>query len=134
VTVAEAFNPRPFTVAEGATVQEIMHAIGQTPQTEFPVVDADGRLMGVVTYSDLRTVLADRDRLAHVLIAADIANVEIEPVTTQDSLRTALQRLGVYGSLTLPVVEPGDGRRLVGIISRSEILAAYDRELLRETS
>jgi CIC family chloride channel protein len=133
VTVGEAYNARPFSVSEGATVQEIMHAIGETPQTEFPVVDADGRLVGVVTYSDLRTVLADRDRLAHILIAADIANLEIEPVTTVDSLRTALQRLGVHGSLTLPVVEPGDGRRLVGIISRSEILAAYDRELLRET-
>jgi CIC family chloride channel protein len=133
LTVAEAYNRRPFSVREGATVQEIMHAIGQTPQTEFPVVDADGQLVGVVTYSDLRTVLADRDRLAQVLIAGDIANLEIEPVTTRDSLRTALQRLGVHGSLTLPVVEPGNGRRLVGIISRSEILAAYDRELLRET-
>lgn len=133
LTVAEAYNRRAFSVREGATVQEIMHAIGQTPQTEFPVVDSDGQLVGVVTYSDLRTVLADRDRLAQVLIAGDIANLEIEPVTTHDSLRTALQRLGVHGSLTLPVVEPGDGRRLAGIISRSEILAAYDRELLRET-
>lgn len=133
LTVADAYNRRPFSVREGATVQEIMHAIGQTPQTEFPVVDADGHLVGVVTYSDLRTVLADRDRLAQVLIAADIANLEIEPVTTADSLRTALQRLGIHGSLTLPVVEPDGGRKLVGLISRSEILAAYDRELLRET-
>ncbi|MDH5198660.1 MAG: CBS domain-containing protein, partial [Gemmatimonadota bacterium] len=86
------------------------------------------------TYGDLRMVLADRERLAPVLIAADIANTEIEPVTTRDSLRTALERLGVHGSLTLPVVEPGDGGRLVGLISRQEILAAYDRELLRETA
>ena len=133
LTVGDAFNPRPFSINEGATVQEIMQTIGRTPQTEFPVVDADGQLVGVVTYSDLRTVLAERDRLGQVLIAADLANVEIEPVTPRDSLRTALQRLGVHGSLTLPVVEPGDGRRLVGLISRGEILAAYDRELLRET-
>lgn len=133
LVVADAYNPRAFSISEEATIQEIMHAIGQTPQTEFPVVDADQRLLGVVTYGDLRTVLADRERLAPVLIAADIANTEIEPVTTRDSLRTALERLGVHGSLTLPVVEPGDGGRLVGLISRQEILAAYDRELLRET-
>jgi CIC family chloride channel protein len=133
LTVGDAFNPHPFSISEGATVQEIMQTIGRTPQTEFPVVDADGQLVGVVTYGDLRTVLAERDRLGQVLIAADLANVEIEPVTPRDSLRTALQRLGVHGSLTLPVVETGDGRRLVGLISRAEILAAYDRELLRET-
>jgi hypothetical protein len=40
----------------------------------------------------------------------------------------------VHGSLTLPVVEPGDGGHLVGLISRQEILAAYDRELLKETA
>jgi CIC family chloride channel protein len=133
LTVEQAYNRSPTTVAEGATMGDIMNAVGRSPQIEFPVVGDDGRLIGVVTYGDLRAVLADRDRLAPVVIAADIANLEIEPVTTRDSLRTALQRLGVHGSLTLPVVEPGDGGRLVGLISRQEILAAYDRELLKET-
>lgn len=131
--VADAYHQQPFVIREGATVSEIMEAIGQTPQTEFPVIDADDRVIGVVTYADLRTVLAQRERLGGVVIAADIANLEIEPVTTDDSLRTALQRLGVYGSLTLPVVDPHDGR-LRGLISRQEILAAYDRALLQETA
>lgn len=72
-----------------------------------------------------------------MVIAADIANTEIEPVTTRDSLRMALQRLRVHGSLTIPVVNPTEGSalpRFLGIISRQEILAAYDRELLRETA
>jgi chloride channel protein, CIC family len=137
LTVEQAFNRNPTTVPEGASLGEIMTAIGHTTQIEFPVLTDEGRLVGVVTYSDLRTVLADRDRLAPVVIAADIANTEIEPVTTRDSLRTALQRLGVHGTLTLPVVNPPDGAgppRFLGLISRQEILAAYDRELLRETA
>jgi CIC family chloride channel protein len=133
LTVEQAYNRSPTTVREGAGVAEIMDAVGRSPQIEFPVLSDDGRLLGVVTYGDLRAVLADRERLAPVVIAADIANLEIEPVTTRDSLRTALQRLGVHGSLTLPVVAPGNEARLLGIISRQEILAAYDRELLRET-
>jgi CIC family chloride channel protein len=131
--VAEAYHRNPFSIPEHATVSEIMDAIGRTPQTEFPVLDADDRVTGVVTYDDLRSVLAQRESLAPVVIAADIANVEIEPVTTGDSLRTALQRLGVHGSLTVPVVDGSTGK-LVGLISRQEILAAYDRELLREAT
>jgi CIC family chloride channel protein len=129
--VGDAYNPNPFSIRDIDTITEIMAAIGRTPQTEFPVLDDEGRLTGVVTYGDLRNVLAERERLAPLLIAADIANQEIEPVTTRDTLRTALERLGVHGSLTIPVVDPNDGKRLVGLISRSEILTAYDRELLR---
>ncbi len=129
--VGDAYNPNPFSIRDIDTITEIMAAIGRTPQTEFPVLDDEGCLTGVVTYGDLRNVLAERERLAPLLIAADIANQEIEPVTTRDTLRTALERLGVHGSLTIPVVDPNDGKRLVGLISRSEILTAYDRELLR---
>jgi CIC family chloride channel protein len=53
-------------------------------------------------------------------------------VTPDDSLRTALQRLAVRGSHHIPVIDGENTDRLVGLISRQEILAAYDRELLRE--
>lgn len=57
---------------------------------------------------------------------------EIEPVTPVDSLRTALQRMGVHGAHSVPVVEPGDSGKLLGTISRQEVYTAYDRELLRQ--
>ena len=129
--VGDAYNPNPFSIRDADSITEILTAIGSTPQAEFPVLDDDGRLVGVVTYGDLRNVLAEKERLAPLLIAADIANTEIEPVTPRDTLRTALERIGVHGSLTLPVVDGEDGRRLVGLISRQEILTAYDRDLLR---
>jgi CIC family chloride channel protein len=129
--VGDAYNSKPFSIKDSDSITEILDAIGRTPQAEFPVLDDEGGLVGVVTYGDLRNVLAERERLAPLLIAADIANTEIEPVTTRDTLRTALERLGVHGSLTLPVVDPSNGKRLVGLISRQEILTAYDRDLLR---
>jgi CIC family chloride channel protein len=131
LTVARAYSRSPHTISEDATIPEILEAVGQTPQTEFPVLDAHQRLVGMITYNDLRTVLSQMQSLAPVVVAADVANTEMEPVTPDDSLRTALQRLGVHGSHSIPVVEAGDSGRLLGVISRQEIFAAYDRELLQ---
>ena len=68
-----------------------------------------------------------------MVVAGDLANSEYESVTPQDTLRTALQRLGIRGSHHIPVVHADDHGKLVGLVSRLEIFAAYDRALLAET-
>jgi CIC family chloride channel protein len=130
--VGDSFNNDPHVIGESATVPQIVDAIGTSPQIEFPVLDVDLKLMGMITYDDLRTVLTSADALAPVVLAGDLAKQQYEWVTPEDSLRTALQRLDVRGSHQIPVLDGADHERLLGLISRQEILSAYDRELLRE--
>ena len=132
LTVRRIYNREPHIIRENATIPEIMAAMGHSAQTEFPVLDAEHRLVGMLEYNDLRTVFSSMESLTPVLVAADIANEEIEPVTPADSLRTALQRMGVHGAHSVPVVEPGDSGKLLGTINRQEVYTAYDRELLRQ--
>ncbi len=130
--VGIAYNNDPHVIGETATVPQIVKAIGASPQIEFPVLDADLRLVGMITYEDLRTVLTEAESLAPVVLAGDLAKQQFEWVTPEDSLRTALQKLGLRGSHYIPVVDGKDHDRLLGVISRQEILAAYDRDLLQE--
>jgi CIC family chloride channel protein len=130
--VRDACNNNPDIIGEGAAVSQILQAIGASRQIEFPVLDDDLKLVGMITYDDLRTVLTDADRYAPVVLAGDLASPHFERVTPEDSLATALQRLAVRGSHYIPVVESEEPDRLVGVIGRQEILAAYDRELLQE--
>jgi CIC family chloride channel protein len=134
LTVERAYDRTPLTMREDATIPEILHTLSRSAQPEFPVLDPGGGLVGVIGYGDLSGVLTQVDALGPVLVAADIANTEIEPVTPTDSLRTVLQRLGVHGSHSLPVVESAAARRVLGVISRQAIYAAYDRELLAGSS
>jgi CIC family chloride channel protein len=85
----------------------------------------------MLTYEDLRAVLSDADRYAAVVVAGDLASLSFERVTPDDTLAAALQKLAVRGSHYIPVVDAADADRLVGVIGRQEILAAYDRALLR---
>ncbi len=131
--VAGCYNPDPHVIGESATVPQIINAIGASTQIEFPVIDGDLRFIGMLTYSDLRVVVSKAQSLEALVVASDLAGAEYESVTPDDSLRTALQRLGIRGSHHIPVVDPSDSQKLVGLISRQEIFARYDRALLKET-
>ncbi len=131
--VRRAYDANPHVVGETATVPQIIAAIGSSTQTEFPVVDSELRFVGMITYNDLRKVISDAESLGPVVLAGDLANPEVERVTPRDSLRTALQRLGARGSHHIPVVDEADESKLLGLISREEIFANYDRALLTET-
>ncbi len=133
LVVRHAFNNNPHVIGESATVPQIVEAIGASPQIEFPVIDTELELVGMITYDDLRTVLTQTDRLAPVVVAGDLASQQYEAVTPDDTLRVALQRMGIRGGHQLPVVDPVNPKRLLGLISRQEILTAYDREVLRES-
>lgn len=130
--VRDAYDHDPHVIGQGANVSQILQAIGSSRQTEFPVVDADLELMGMITYEDLRAVLSQPDAYTSLVLADDLASQDFERVTVSDTLRTALQRLAMRGTHYVPVVDDRDPNRLLGVISRQEILTAYDRELLKE--
>jgi CBS-domain-containing membrane protein len=76
--------------------------------------------------------MADGDHLQHVLLAADLAVPEHEPLTSEDTLLTALRQLGAHGMNLLPVVHPEDRERLEGTVSRQDVWSAYERALTAE--
>lgn len=123
--VADAYDRNPQVIGEAATVAQLLEHLGGGEQTAFPVVDEELRLTGVITLADLGRIAKDHGDYAPVLLAADLA-VPVEAATPDESLLDAIRKMGVRGSDTLPVVDPGTGR-LSGLISRAHILAVYER-------
>lgn len=118
-------------VRADAPLAELVAATGRTRHLTLPVVDDAGALLGVIAYDDLRQALLERAALADVLVAADLAG-PAESVTPRDSLRAALRKMNEHRLDALPVVETDGTRRLVGVLSRADLLAAYERELAHE--
>ena len=104
----------------------MLQHLGSGEQLTFPVTDDDGGLLGVVTMTELGRLARDGPGDSS-LVAADLAGPS-ETVMVDDTLLDAMRRLGVRGASALPVVD-GSGRRLLGMVSRSHILAAYERAL-----
>ena len=101
------------------------------PQRLYPVVDAGGRLVGVVTRFDLHQ-LAERAttdpsaRLDAILRSAPVVAFPDEP------LRVVAQRMADTGLTHFPVVERGPDRRLLGMVSLEDLLQGHARNLEAE--
>lgn len=94
-------------------------------ELEYVLVDAGGRLAGMLTVEDWRRA----SRLPVAELAGPIAALASPPgphLGPEDSLLTALRRLAAGGGHLLPVVDPASGQ-VVGVIGRREVFAAYER-------
>jgi len=128
LTVADAYRSDPAILVDHETLAEALPIVRQSNQLEFPVVNGDNEVVGVLTWSGIKTALADRSLPGETPIG-ELAQPFSEGVTLGDDLLTALRRLGARGAQMLPVVDRVAPYHLRGIIGRQEIFSAYEREV-----
>ncbi len=125
--VEDAFDRGPQVIPAHAVATDFLVHLGSGSQEVFPVVGADGSLLGVLTIADLARV-AREPREGHATVTAESVAQSSEALEPEDSLLEAMRRLGARGSAALPVVAPSTGR-LEGLLSRSDVLGLYGRIL-----
>ena len=105
-----------------------LHAVAQIMADEdtgiVPVVEEDGRLLGVVLERDIVCRLIARGIDPRSARAGDVMTDDIECVTEQNSLHDVLDLMSDRHVHRVPVVAPGD--RLVGILSMADVARAAD--------
>ena len=87
-----------------------------------PVVDAEDRLLGIVSEHDLLGALDDGKKLGAVT-ASDIMTCNPYSIHPEAMLPTLIHVLRASDLIRVPVVDADD--KLVGIIARRDILRAY---------
>ena len=116
-------------VPERTSLDEIVHLLAKTPQRYFPVVDDNGRMIGIFSAEDVRSYLYD-DTLWKIANAGDVMVTNLVTVTPDDDLNTALRRFTALNLDELPVVDPEERGKLLGMLRRKESIAAYNRRLV----
>jgi H+/Cl- antiporter ClcA len=94
-----------------------------TQHQGFPVCDAAGRLVGVITRRDLAH---NRDPAAKL---GAIATTPAVSISEDGTLREAADLMTLAGVGRLPVVARGDSSRPIGVLTRSDLLSAHLRRL-----
>ncbi len=115
-------------VPERLPFDRILRLVANSPETLFPVVDPQGRLTGIFSLRDVRQALTGSS-LGPLVLADDLATRPVLSVTPQDDLHTALKRMTELNLDELPVVAPGDPTRLLGLLSRRDLVAAYSSQI-----
>ena len=128
ITVGEVMSRDFESVAPDLPLASLVELFNQTGHHGFPVVDRRGRLRGMVTLKDLEYARMRRRSFPAKAAVQTLATAAPGYVCPEDSLSLALRTMGRLGVGRLPVVDSGATRRLVGILRRADIIAAYNRE------
>jgi CIC family chloride channel protein len=112
------------TVHEATPLDGIVHLFAHTTQHYFPVVDDAGRMVAVLSANDVRRFIEDL-HVGQSVIASDLANPDVVVLHPSTDLETALQRFVSLDVEALPVVAPDDGSRVLGLLSRRELIRHY---------
>ncbi len=112
-------------------IQEALRRAAETRFHCFPVVDKKGNLRGFLYADDLRSILfsGEMGTLSPILIVGDIAQERVPTLKPTDNLQKALSEFIKTGYEELPVVD--EQGKCIGVLSRRDLMSAYDRELLR---
>ncbi len=117
------------TIAEDMPFEQIMTLMLGSSQQDFPVVDKNDKLTGIISMTDLREAMADR--VAHSRLSArDISmTTGVMAVRMDDTLNEALRALAVLDVRELPVVDEDDPGKVIALVGRKEITGAYHRQM-----
>jgi chloride channel protein, CIC family len=114
----DVMQQRVETLTSNMTIEQAIEAFARSHHRGFPVIE-DSQLVGIITQTDLKNL--DQLKLGLANTVGEIMTAQPMTVSHQDKLTDILYLLNRYNLSRLPVT---DGRKLVGIITRSDIIRA----------
>jgi CIC family chloride channel protein len=117
---------------ETLPLERIVEIFQGSRELQIYVGDADGRLMGIIELHEVKRILGEEE-FTPLLIAADLVT-DIPVVTPDDSLVEVNEKLWLRDMGQLPVVDTDENRRFLGIVTRRDVLGAFDREILKRNA
>jgi len=132
MSVKEVMSHRVETIKEGSALAKMTDQISKSRFNSFPVVNTDNKLAGILSFNDYSEAIYDED-LKHLVVAKDLASENVVTVSSNDNLYTALEKISRKDFSTMPVVSPDDPTELIGIVSRRDIIGAYEKAVLKKS-
>jgi CIC family chloride channel protein len=117
-------------IPEGMPFADFKTHFAQTDQHYFPVMDLDGKLSGIFSINDVRGVLFEPG-IERLVVMKDIGTSAIITATPSEDLNSVLIKFTAKNIDSLPVVSDDDPRKLIGMLTRREVIAYYNRRLER---
>ncbi len=112
-------------------IKELMNLMVKSSHPNFFVVDKNNKLLGVLTIDDLRKIIFDLDSLESILVAYDIMTPINHFITPDESLDIAMKLFSELNLEELPVINNLSEKKLIGIITKKDVIDLYNQEILK---
>ena len=131
-TVGDLMQPPVPPLRETASLREIADRFLDSSNNFVPIVDGEERLIGLVALQDLKEFLHDNANLTGV-IALDLMRPPPKCLTPGQPLLNALPVVLESELRNIPVVNTAEENRLVGSLSRAQLLAIFSEAIAEKS-
>ncbi len=121
INVEEVMTREVMTVGPNLTVSQLLDIMTQHHHLGYPVVDEQNRLAGVVVFEDVSRVPKESQMTT---LVAEIASTDVITINPEAPVYEAFQKMTQKNIGRLIVVDKKDPKKIVGIITRSDIMHA----------
>ena len=118
--------PEPVYASDPLSKLITLHAHHNVP--DFPVVDADGQYIGMVTGADMRTALIDREAIP-LLLVAELMRSDFPVIKPDEHLDTVMEKFARNEISSLVLVDGFNGIKPLALVTRSKVMARYNAVL-----
>jgi CIC family chloride channel protein len=125
--VKDAMTKKVTTTALNSPLSEVAEIMAKNTIKGMPVLDDNGKLVGMVTLTDVLKV--NPEQRATTMVSS-VMTKELITTIPDESLYTAFGKMTSNQIGRLPVVEPGDSTKLIGIITREDVWRVYNIEIM----
>jgi chloride channel protein, CIC family len=133
VRVGKAITEDVDFISERANINHLLEIFRMAKDSfYFPVVDDSGRMTGIISMQDVKSILhrAEEERVCYLV--GGICSRDVITLTPDDSLYKAMQLFDVKGIEEIPVVEDLENKWVIGMLKRRDVIAAYNHEVLKK--
>ncbi|AKB85894.1 chloride channel protein [Methanococcoides methylutens] len=116
------------TLSMNDTAKDLLDLMQSSRHAGFPVLDENKKLRGIVTLEDMRDKVNYGELDTKISEIATLVPVVAYP---DESLDVVLKRLAMRDIGRLPVVSRTDEANLLGIITRSDVVKSYNKEIVK---
>ncbi len=118
--------PEPVYASDPLSKLITLHAHHNVP--DFPVVDSDGRYMGMVTGADMRTALIDREAIP-LLLVAELMRNDLPIIKPDEHLDTVMEKFAGNEVSSLVLVDGFEGTKPLALVTRAKVMHRYNQVL-----
>ncbi len=128
VKISEIMIKNVETIPEDMPFKKILDFIKASKYTNFPVLDREGNLIGIISFDNIRDIVFE-EGLEDIVVARELVDEHLVTLTPDKSLLDAAEVFGMTEVEMIPVVEPDNDKKMIGIITRRDVMKAHSKYL-----
>ena len=131
IKIKDVMRKDPLLINENMKFMDIVNFIPTTKHNSFPVVSKNNTLIGVLRFEEIREFIFEKE-LENIIVASEVCDKKSPSVMPEDTLSQAIEIIGFSNIELLPVINNHTEKILVGIITRRDIIANYNKEMIKQ--